>query len=853
SLFRAEDISLIQLYIPLEIAQPTVAELGELGQVEFLDLNPNVNAFQRAFVGEIRRLDEMERKLRFLENQIEKTGIKPKPLTGNLYYGRTRTQQEIDDLEARLTEHEARIQQMNESQDTLQKRYLELSELRQVLRETAVFFEQAESRTDDPLLVIQREDSHLLAGNPSPDPEDAQDQRDSGRINLGFVAGVVPRARMGIFERILFRALRGNLYMNFAEIDEPVTDPGTDEVVQKNVFIIFAHGREILQKIRKICESMGATLYPVDSHPEKRREDALAVISRIEDLKHVLDSTRNTRRMELSKVAESIEAWAMMVKKEKAIYHIMNMFNYDQNRKALIAEGWCPTNSINSITYALRGVTERTGSTIPPILNELRTKKTKPTFHRTNKFTAGFQAIVDAYGVATYQEVNPGLFTIISFPFLFALMFGDVGHGLLVTGALVYILWKEKELNVKNGGEVIFDGSKPPNLISTIRWDMFFGGRYMIFLMALFSVFTGLIYNDLFSKPLNWFGTGYKFHTEHDHEMRVGEKLWTYAVGIDPAWQLAENKLLFLNSYKMKMGIIFGVMQMIFGLTIQIFNHIHFKQVQYIYAETIPQILFTVSIFGYLVFMILYKWSVDWLAVGLNPPSLLNTLIYMFLAPGSVAPSEVLFPGQAALQVFLVLLALLCIPWMLCAKPYLIWKESVRHRLQGYDNVQGNRDSLDSDRTGEVTPHNGDGGHGGEGGGGEGHGEHEEFSEVVIHQVIHTIEFVLSSISHTASYLRLWALSLAHAQLSEVLWDMVLANAFTMKGVGGTIALYIAFGAWFYLTVCILIGMEGLSAFLHALRLHWVEFNSKFYGGGGRAFIPFAFADFVEANGGPAE
>lgn len=800
-LLRSEPMQLVQVIIPMESAHLTVSYLGDLGLLQFKDLNADKSPFQRTYAAQIKKCGEMARKLRFFKEQMSKAGLAPS------FKSITRDDIDVDDLETKLGELEAELVEINANGEKLQRSYSEMVEYKLVLQKVGEFFHLAQSSAT----AQHREIESQHAGEESIDTPLLRDQEmatdASKQMKLGFLCGLVPREKSMAFERILFRATRGNVFLKQALVEEPVIDPASGEKVEKNVFLVFYSGERAKNKILKICEAFGANRYPFNEDLGKQAKMISEVMGRLSELKTTIDAGLAHRGNLLETIGDQYGQWSRLVRKEKAIYHTLNMLSLDVTKKCLVAEGWCPVFASKQIQDALQRAASDSNAQVGAIFQVVHTKELPPTYFRTNKFTSAFQEIVDAYGVARYQEVNPGVFTIVTFPFLFAVMFGDWGHGIcLLLATLVYI-FKEKKLSGQKLGDIT---------------EMTFGGRYVILMMALFSIYTGLIYNEFFSVPFELFGLS--AYACRDLSCRDATTVGlikvreTYPFGVDPVWHGTRSELPFLNSLKMKMSILLGVAQMNLGIILSFFNAKFFGNCVNIWFQFIPQLIFLNSLFGYLSLLIIVKWCTG------SKADLYHIMIYMFLSPTDELGENALFPGQKMVQIVLLLLALVSVPWMLLPKPFLLKKQhEERHRGNSYMPLETTDNSFQLDTNHDA------------------HGDHEEFefSEVFVHQLIHTIEFVLGAVSNTASYLRLWALSLAHSELSSVFYEKVLLLAW---GFNNVIILIVGIIIFIFATVGVLLVMETLSAFLHALRLHWVEFQNKFYEGDGYKFYPFSFA-----------
>ena len=147
----------------------------------------------------------------------------------------------------------------------------------------------------------------------------------------------------------------------------------------------------------------------------------------LEDAERVLNLNIDKCETLLKDVAKYAQAWGWTIKKEKAVYDVFNKFRPVASGN-MYGEGWVLSEELDRVREVIEEV--HRGKESNGYLEIMAKPWPKPPTHfHTNEFTLNTQAVVDTYGVPSYKECNPAVFTLVTFPFQFGIMFGDLGHG----------------------------------------------------------------------------------------------------------------------------------------------------------------------------------------------------------------------------------------------------------------------------------------------------------------------------------------------------------------------------------------------------------------------------------------
>lgn len=866
-MFRSESMSYVQVTMPTDAAQLTISALGDFGKLHVMDLSDGENTSKQFMVYKKRAVQcaFWLKKLEYFKKMLGEYGVpEPQNSSWDIQQDSLESADVLHEIEEYLEPLENEIVQSLVVKKANENQIYQSLQASHVLRicqdlefageaDDITVFEgklnqsaaqrRARNSLENPLLI------ELQATPPQ-----------GGSLKSTLISGVIDTAKHGVFQRMVYRVTRGNTYVRFVQIAGDITNPETGETKSKSVFYTVCIGEVLAARVRRICTMLDADVYtvPTDAHEFAQRLQYLnqEMVDKGElgqkTKSHVMDVLRKIAEgdADLSRekkvVKRSLTSWIEAISRERDTCAAFMKCHFYLTMICL--EGWCIESALPELRDTLDAAVAGRGlnpamleiDPVNPVYVDEDGGLSPPTHFETNTFTGIFQSIVDTYGVPRYKEANPGLFTIVTFPFLFGVMYGDIGHGIALFLMSLYVVLREKHfLEQQARGEM---GE---------MFGMVFQGRYCLLMMGFFAIYCGFIYNDCMSNPVNLFPTHWSYSEHHQTFVTDGG---VYPFGIDPSWYHKTNELIFFNGFKMKISIILGVIQMTFGILLSFSNQWYHGDCVSILLDFIPRLLFMSITFGYMCFLIVFKWCVDWYGAvdphqrG-SPPNLIQTMINMCLSPMTVDPDMQLYEGQAAVQFTFLMTALVLVPLMFFGKPTVLWLRSQNSHYEGenygveshsmlddqdedtyLDDLEGVEGKLE-DTAPHKPAHSGGGGHGA-------HGEFS-FGGEMIHQGIHTIEFVLGCVSNTASYLRLWALSLAHSQLAQVFWDM----AMMQYGIStrSPIFVVIGFGAWFGATVGVLLGMDVLECFLHALRLHWVEFQNKFFYADGYKFEAFTF------------
>ena len=849
--FRSNKVLHLRIRMPNDI-EGLLRIMDILGKtnieaLQFIDLTKEVPDSKKNFSSILKRVEQMETKTTQFMNYASEFQIKVylyknydkfiEDIESDIHYKDLTLSTYFDFIESEVIENERKI--------------LELIESHQKIKEDLVI--ELEKK-----LVFEK---YFKMTGGLLNTYDLKQKANSDSL-ISFM-GVIKANDEIKMNRMIIRMGKGRAIATFFDLEVPQylsfnLNNNIKKEEEKKIFIVIfpAEAKDyLLKKMLQICDILSASHY-IPPENETKEEIMRDLSKKIRDKRQYLIESEASIKKFLKQFSGNEDKPARMdllrlyTKKEKLIYTNLNKCMVRDN--FIDGEVWVLEDKKDILMGLLNsGVSKDTMKSLGAFIEVNEDILMRPTYIPTNEFTYAFQEIVNTYGIPRYREINPAIFNIVFFPFLFGVMFGDIGHGIIIFLFSMYLVYYNDRINSKIG-------SSPLKLLSKFR--------YFLLLLSICSIYCGLLYNEFMSVPLSMHDTCYESDTE-DPNFAEKKEGCNFPFGMDPKWFIAENQLTFFNSFKMKFSVIIGVIHMMLGIFLKGLNDNYFKNYYGIIFEFIPQFIFMTILFGYMVVMIFIKWSTYFYDTS-KAPSLISHLINIVIKGGSVENMplwghQIQGTGTYQQEVFhsvILAVVIILIPIMVFPKPFLDYrnykkKKDQRLLQEVIINNNNNNDNYDINNNNDLDLI---------GSGGKLNEEiyaalniskelqtDKSFMDFFINQCIYSIEFILGTVSNTASYLRLWALSLAHAELSKVFFEKTLKQNISdgdyIFGLG-FILIFVGYFILANMTIFVLIGMDFMECFLHTLRLHWVEFQNKFYYADGYLFRPYSFKRIVEEN-----
>lgn len=569
-MFRSEDVNLYEITIPEESKWDVLNSIGTHKRAMFAEESEDKN-MNNMISGRIKACDELQQKLYNIIQKGEFFNI------NGIVRSRNDTKvlktMSIKCKELGLDERlliENMIDKVNDSSKLLSEHvnsYENFVERINDLKQSLVILENIGAMLPEGFQSDMYKDG--ANKGESGDEESMKEERKSvGPSLFSYFAGLMNLSEYDRFSRMCYRITRGNIFVKNMEVDTKpngsesqelnlrdnceTIDPKTKKPIKKTLVFMLFHGKDnaLSQKIANIVRAFEMYCISIPTDKISRKAQIDGIINDLNDSHHIYENTINEieeiirHYYEVSKDTNisRIEEMMIIARREKKMLRSITFLRPIGNN---LSKGrlWIPARYEEKFQNDLKLLEGVAKEFVAPELQKIPDESipknmTRPTFFKGNDLVNPFMEAIEPVGVPNYKEINPAIFTITTFPYLFGVMFGDFGHGLIVLVAAIVLCCMSNKLKR--------DGGLGAQIASY---------RYMILLIGMFSTYNGLVYNDCFALKLPFFKSCYKTTIDPSgNAVFVREKNCMYGFGFDWAWGLAENDIAYTNSFKMKLS-----------------------------------------------------------------------------------------------------------------------------------------------------------------------------------------------------------------------------------------------------------------------------------------------------------